>query len=701
MDQPVKNASERFWCSRGMIVTVRGPGDVEISVHVPRPFARIGSDRYAEVCLPQGDLLPCNLYLHATATGIYCLGLSESAPNGWLTPHTRAEIGPYRIKAVFDDEGPAPLAEQDDLRKKRLPPGPTPLLKIRDRGGKRAAVELAIERPLTLVGRRTPSSLRMTHRTVSRVHCVLYWAGDSLWAIDLLSANGTLLGQAPIEAAAWSAGQKLTLGDFRIDYAGVNDQHQSPAFPKLASAETGSSRSRAASRRRRAFKRRGELAASRPPTKPVKKPADANAKPPCDREVTEVDTVQTDAPATFLEKDTPAKTDLVPLTGNLVTKANGVREQLTASEERRVISLSLCSPPSRPAEPPAEFDAPAAAARSDAPLKIGDGGIAAGESAIARLQQKIVVTEAPAATQPAQSDRETTESERQLLEALRMLAACNPDSGAAEGELPPALVQALLAMVQQALLHANRAKLAEAEPAFLPGIEQRLAIGGGLSHPAAQFEQELSLVSLTLVKARQSAETSLVPAAPNVERLIGAIEGLEKHIAQLVQATQDRRAPAENPPQLAAPSPAAHLEGRSPGARAAAPFPSDAVAPPAYAGFKPFDRAEQAERPVCEPPLPAEENQPAFQPASRTTASPPFAPAAPLLDDAMLSRLVSFKTKQEFDIRQRRIFWTATAAVAVFLIIAATGAAKFFLSEPAHEGHASQYSLQEYAKVME
>ncbi len=67
----------------------------------------------------------------------------------------------------------------------------------------------------------------------------------------------------------------------------------------------------------------------------------------------------------------------------------------------------------------------------------------------------------------------------------------------------------------------------------------------------------------------------------------------------------------------------------------------------------------------------------------------------------MLSRLVSFKTKQEFDIRQRRIFWTATAAVAVFLIIAATGAAKFFLSEPAHEGHASQYSLQEYAKVME
>lgn len=704
MDQPGNNVSEQLWCSRGMIVTVHGPGDAEVSVRVPQPFARIGSDRYAEVCLPQGDLLPCNLYLHATANGIYCLGLSESAPNGWLTPHTRAEIGPYRIKAVFDDEGAALSPELDDLRKKRLPPGAAPRLKIRDRSGNREVVELAIDRPLTLVGRRTPSSLRMTHRTVSRVHCVLYWSGDSLWTIDLLSANGTLLDKTPIEAALWSAGQKLILGDFRIHYAGMSDRHQSPPFPKLASTETGAGATRSAGRRRgRAAKRREKVSAPRSPVKSASKPADTLAKPPGERRDSKVDTPQIEPPADLPVRVSPVNGDLAARKGNLVTTA-GVREQSSAREERTVISLSLRVPPSAPAEAPAEFDAPADAAPTDAPNKLADGEFAVSGSAIACRGQNLLRAETPVAAKPAQSDRETTESERQLLEALRMLAACNPDLGAADGELPPALVQALLAMVQQALWRANRAKLADAEPACLPGIEQRLAIGGASSNPAALLEQELSLVSLTLVQARQSADTGFGAAAPNVERLIGAIEGLEKHVAQLVQATQDRRAPIESAPRLAAPAPAAAataLEDRTPEVRAAEPLPCDAAAPSAFVGGKRPDGGEEAERVGLEPPLPAEENQPALQSTIRAAVSPPFAPAPPLLDDAMLTRLVSFKTKQDFDIRRRRIFWTATAAVAVVLIVAVTGAAKFLMSEPAHEGHASQYSLQEFAKVIE
>ncbi|HVW35748.1 MAG TPA: FHA domain-containing protein, partial [Pirellulales bacterium] len=449
MDQPGNNVSEQLWCSRGMIVTVRGPGDAEVSVRVPQPFARIGSDRYAEVCLPQGDLLPCNLYLHATANGIYCLGLSESAPNGWLTPHTRAEIGPYRIKAVFDDEGPAPSSELDDLRKKRLPSGAAPRLKIRDRSGNREVVELAINRPLTLVGRRTPSSLRMTHRTVSRVHCVLYWSGDSLWAIDLLSANGTLLDKSPIEAAPWSAGQKLILGDFRIHYAGTSDQHQSPPFPKLASMEAGATRS-AGRRRGRAAKRREKVSASRSPAKSVRKPADTLAKPPGERQDSKVDTPQIESPADLPERVGPVNGDLAARKGNLVTTSD-VQEQSSAREECTVISLSLRAPPSAPAEAAAEFDAPADAAPTDAPNKLADSEFAASESAIACRGQSLIHAETPVAAQPAPSDRETTDSERQLLEALRMLAACNPDLGAADGELPPALVQALLAMVQQAL----------------------------------------------------------------------------------------------------------------------------------------------------------------------------------------------------------------------------------------------------------
>lgn len=213
---PAGNAS--LWCSRTIIVSVRGPGDEHALIRVPRPFARIGSDRRADVCLALGDLLPCHLYLHATDTGIYCLGLAETAPSGWLTPAKRVEIGPYRIKANFDDGGPAPIAGESRLHKKGLPGGLAPQLRITGQTGARASAELLLDRQLAVVGRRSPSHWRIADTTVSRVHCALYWSGDALWAIDLLSGNGTRVGEEPIDARLWNPGQNLVLGKCRLRY---------------------------------------------------------------------------------------------------------------------------------------------------------------------------------------------------------------------------------------------------------------------------------------------------------------------------------------------------------------------------------------------------------------------------------------------------------------------------------------------------
>jgi hypothetical protein len=262
-------------------------------------------------------------------------------------------------------------------------------------------------------------------------------------------------------------------------------------------------------------------------------------------------------------------------------------------------------------------------------------------------------------------------------------------------------------MVQQALEQANRSKQTPAELPTLPGVESRLAIEGSIAnHPAGLLEHELAMISLTLVKARQSAGAGLTPAAPEFERLIGAIEGLDRHVAELIQTTQERRLAIDAVQQLAAPSPtaAARIENRS--AEACDREPPAILAGDGAAALISGDaKRSEAETPArpqhASPRPPVAEYQAPPELMGQMPASPAGPPSSPLLDDQMLSRLVSFKTRQDFDIRRRRIFWSVTAAAAIVLIAVATGAAKYLLSEPAPEGQASQYSLQEFAKTLE
>jgi hypothetical protein len=48
---------------------------------------------------------------------------------------------------------------------------------------------------------------------ISTSHCVLYREEDKLWAIDLLSTNGTFIAGQRLEAALIAPGQTITLGD--------------------------------------------------------------------------------------------------------------------------------------------------------------------------------------------------------------------------------------------------------------------------------------------------------------------------------------------------------------------------------------------------------------------------------------------------------------------------------------------------------
>ncbi len=221
------STSEQLWSQRGLIVTVEDAEGVPRTVRIASPFARVGSDPRAELVLAGAEILPCHLYLHATDEGIYCLGLGNQAPTGWLTPKLRIEIGNYRIKAGFDDDGPPPRKLDHDPRAKDSVGGSTPRLRLRLTGDKRHAFETSLRRRLTIVGRQAPSTLCIHHPTISRTHAAIFWDGRSLWIVDLLSANGIRRDGEPLKVGSLAVSQRLAVGDVRCRFLGSTDHEPS------------------------------------------------------------------------------------------------------------------------------------------------------------------------------------------------------------------------------------------------------------------------------------------------------------------------------------------------------------------------------------------------------------------------------------------------------------------------------------------
>jgi predicted component of type VI protein secretion system len=77
-----------------------------------------------------------------------------------------------------------------------------------------ATIEIA--RELTLVGRKEDCDLRLDHKSVSKIHCVIVKTDGLLLLRDLGSTNGTRVNGQRIRRAALLPNDKLTIANFHF-----------------------------------------------------------------------------------------------------------------------------------------------------------------------------------------------------------------------------------------------------------------------------------------------------------------------------------------------------------------------------------------------------------------------------------------------------------------------------------------------------
>ena len=207
-----------YWCNRGLAITVQGP-DSRQRIEIDKPFARLGSHDLSEVLIPDKGVARRKLYFHATDDGVFFVDLTRvasatSRPRGWLSPDDCIKLGPYRVWAELIPPAAGqggPRGETPaDLEANGTAAEPQPVLIMSVKGKEIARRDLT--RQLTVIGRRSPSTLRVISRSVSATHCVLYWESGVLWVVDLLSGNGTRLQGQRIEVAQFPPAASLKIG---------------------------------------------------------------------------------------------------------------------------------------------------------------------------------------------------------------------------------------------------------------------------------------------------------------------------------------------------------------------------------------------------------------------------------------------------------------------------------------------------------
>lgn len=195
-----------------------------------RPFARIGRDPGADLCLDDPQVAGWHVYLQIVEGGIFWVDLGSPlgtrypgarTPFGWLIPPNRLEIGPYLVQVAPDDQAAvvathrvatrldpflSRAAEIDDL--------PPVVLEFRRESAR--PLSWRMRHVLTLVGSSTVCKVRLTAPGVAPFHCSLLRTRAGIWAVNLAGNPGLIVNGTAVTAARLTDGDELTVGEVLV-----------------------------------------------------------------------------------------------------------------------------------------------------------------------------------------------------------------------------------------------------------------------------------------------------------------------------------------------------------------------------------------------------------------------------------------------------------------------------------------------------
>lgn len=207
----------KYWCKAPISACVMQVDGVRCDYRLTPPLARVGAHEDSEIRLVAPGVPNRGYYLHRTDDGIYFVDLLREHVSGWMTNDTRLVLA-GNVITLSDELKETP--DRADLRMEGSAGEDAPTLHIKMPDGT-GIVTYKLSRSLTIVGRRRPSNIGLSSRTVSAVHCAIYWdrSAKALWAIDLLSREGTFLNGERISICQIRSNDQLVVGKYEISYS--------------------------------------------------------------------------------------------------------------------------------------------------------------------------------------------------------------------------------------------------------------------------------------------------------------------------------------------------------------------------------------------------------------------------------------------------------------------------------------------------
>ncbi len=96
---------------------------------------------------------------------------------------------------------------------------------------------ITIIKDLTVVGRKEDSDLRLEHKSVSKMHCVIVKTDGLLLLRDLGSTNGTRVNGQRVRRAALLPNDQLNIANYKFRVYLGPDEAPPPPAPLLAASE--------------------------------------------------------------------------------------------------------------------------------------------------------------------------------------------------------------------------------------------------------------------------------------------------------------------------------------------------------------------------------------------------------------------------------------------------------------------------------